>query len=154
MGAHGLAGGAAGGSGGQAVVRAPLDGRAPELEPLHTPAAIGIGPHSGRRWQGRCRRRGGEGEVGEGCGGGDGDKDDEKREQAAAPSGVGWAAGEGRSWHRCAFFAGQARPPPAARRRRRRGSPSVLVSRLAVDSVDYIDTSALISWLILLPLLL
>ena len=85
------------------MVRAPLDRRTPELEPLDTSAAIGIGPHSGRRCRGRCQRGGGEGEVGEGCGGGDGDKDDEEKEQAAAPSGVGWAAGEGesgKSWHR------------------------------------------------------
>ena len=89
MGAHRLAGGAAGGGGGQAVVRAPLDRRTPELEPLGTPAAIGIGPHS---WPGRCQR-GGEGEVGEGRGGGD--KDDEEQEQAAAPSGLGSRMGGG-----------------------------------------------------------
>ena len=90
MGAHRLAGGAAGGGGGQAVVRAPLDRRTPELEPLGTPAAIGIGQHS---WPGRCQRGGGEGEVGEGRGGGD--KDDEEQEQAAAPSGLGSRMGGG-----------------------------------------------------------
>lgn len=49
VGTHGLAGGTAGGGRGQAVVRAPLDRRAPELKPLDTPAAISIGPHRGRR---------------------------------------------------------------------------------------------------------
>ena len=75
------------------MVRAPLDRRTPELEPLDTSAAIGIGPHSGRRCRGRCQRSGGEGEVGEGRGGGD--KDDEEQEQAAAPSGLGSRMGGG-----------------------------------------------------------
>jgi hypothetical protein len=67
VGTHGLAGGAAGGGGGQAVVGAPLDGRAPELEPLHAPAAVDLRPH--HRWP----RGGGEVEVSEGCSGGGSD---------------------------------------------------------------------------------
>uniref|UniRef100_A0A0A9DEH0 Uncharacterized protein n=1 Tax=Arundo donax TaxID=35708 RepID=A0A0A9DEH0_ARUDO len=97
MGAHGLAGGAAGGGGRQAVVGAPLDRPAPDLEPLDAPAAVGLRQHHGGPRGGRGE---GYGEVGEACGGGGGDEDDDEKEEATAASGVGWPAGEGESGRR------------------------------------------------------
>lgn len=90
VGAHGLAGGAAGNGGGHAVVGAPVDRRAPELEALEASAAVGI---RGMRGGGWSPRGGGEGEVGEG--GGEEDKGEEEGDEAAAASGAGWATGEG-----------------------------------------------------------
>lgn len=84
------------------MVGAPLDRRAPELESLDTPAAVGIRLHLGNRCWRRCPRGRGEREVGKGSGGADGDEDDQEEEKASATPRVGWAAGEGksgRSWH-------------------------------------------------------